>query len=242
MEWTREFYARQDDWSGAYRGEPQAHHRERIALLAERVPPPASALELGAGGGQHAAAAADAGYTVAAIELQPGAAGNARALAASRPSLSVVQGDFYAVELPGPYDVVCYWDGFGIGADSDQRRLLGRIRGWLAPGGLALVDVYTPWYAARSDGVGWPVGDAHRTYGFDAEGCRWLDTWQKGDVAVTQSLRCYSPADLRLLLAGTGLGLDEVLPGGGLDWAERRWVARQPLGQAMSYTAVLSAR
>lgn len=242
MDWTHEFYARQNDWSGVYRGEPQEHHRARIPLLTERCPPPAALLELGAGGGHHAALSADAGYTVTAVEIQAGAVENARALAASRPGLSVVQGDFYTVDLPGSYDAVCYWDGFGIGEDRDQQRLLERIRGWLAPGGRALVDIYTPWYAARSAGVGWPVGDAHREYGFDADGCRWLDTWTRDGVTVTQSLRCYSPADLRLLLRGTGLGLDAVLPGGGLDWEARRWVARQPLGRAMSFTAVLSAR
>lgn len=241
MDWTREFYARQDDWSGVYRGEPQAHHGDRIALLTAHAPPPGAVLELGAGGGQHAALAADAGYTVTAVEIQPRAAENARALAAGRPSLSVVEGDFYAVDLPGGYAVVCYWDGFGIGSDADQQRLLGRIRGWLAPGGVALVDIYTPWYAARSAGVGWPVGDARRVYGFDADGCRWLDTWEKDGVQVTQSLRCYSPADLRLLLRGTGLALAGVVAGGGLDWDARRWVARQPLGHAMSFTAILAA-
>ena len=40
--------------------------------------------------------------------------------------MSVVQGDFYEVELDGTFDVVCYFDGFGIGSDADQRRLLRR--------------------------------------------------------------------------------------------------------------------
>ncbi|MFN5457566.1 MAG: hypothetical protein ACK5BX_41150, partial [Bradyrhizobium sp.] len=33
----------------------------------------------------------------------------------------------YTIELAGRFDVVCYWDGFGIGSDADHRRLLRRI-------------------------------------------------------------------------------------------------------------------
>ena len=38
--------------------------------------------------------------------------------------------------------------------------------------------------------------------------------WRVGqeDGAVTQSLRCYSPADLRLLLEGTGLSVVDAEP------------------------------
>ncbi|MFT4974282.1 MAG: SAM-dependent methyltransferase [Myxococcota bacterium] len=240
MDWTDRFYARQAEWAGLYQGEPEAHHHDRVErLIGLAGPPPQSVLELGAGGGQHAALTADAGYTITAVEIQPRAAENARTLAVNRPGLSVVEGDFYTLSLPSRYDIVCCWDGFGIGPDADQRRLLERMRGWLAPGGLVLVDVYTPWYAAASAGRGWAVGDAHRTYGFDAGGCRWLDTWQRGDETVTQSLRCYSPADLRLLLEGTGFSLEHFVPGGGMDWAAGRWVTQQPLQAAMSFTAVL---
>jgi len=240
VEWTQRFYARQDDWSSVYQGQTQPHHHERATLIPRLAsPPPGRVLELGAGGGQHAAATADAGYTVTAVEIQPGAAANARRLAETRPGLSVIEGDFYVAEIPGPFDVVTYWDGFGIGSDADQQRLLKRIAAWLSPDGVALVDTYTPWYAAQSAGHGWPVGEAHREYGFDAEGCRWLDTWRRGEETVTQSLRCYSPADLRLLLHGTGLTMEALEPGGGMDWDARSWQPRAALSKAMSFTAVL---
>ena len=189
-------------------------------------------LELGAGGGQSAAVACATGYAVTAIELNPGAADNARGL---HPDLAVHQGDFLAADLGGArFDIVCYWDGFGVGEDADQKQLLRRIAGeWLAPDGVALVDIYTPWHALRTAGKGWAIdGRTRRTYGFDAAGCRWLDTWEREGEgeAVTQSLRCYSPADLRLLLAGTGLRLAGIHP---LDEA--------PLVEAMSYTARLVA-
>ena len=177
-----------------------------LPVLARRV------LELGAGGGQNAAAAADAGYDVIAVELVPASVAHARNLAqATRTGTLVVhKADFYTIDLEGPFDVVCYWDGFGVGSDADQRRLLRRIATWLAPDGHALIDISTPWYWAHAAGQEMQVGHAMRRYDFDADACRLLDTWwpvDDPDQRVTQYLRCYSPADLRLLLEGSGLRL-----------------------------------
>ncbi len=52
-------------------------------------------------------------------------------------------------------------------------------------------------------------------------------------------LRCYSPADLRLLLEGTGLQLVKVESGGMVDYERGQFVATVPLEQAMWYVAVL---
>ncbi len=67
---------------------------------------------------------------------------------------------------------------------------------------------------------------------------RW---WRPGREAesITQSLRCYTPADLRLLLEGTGLALVELRPGGMVDLQRGRYVPVVPLAQAMSCTALL---
>ncbi len=184
-------------------------------------------LELGAGGGQNAAALADLGYSVTAIELVPAVAENALELAAQprKGHLRVIVGDFYDVELSDRFDIVCYWDGFGVGSDDDQRRLLVRIADWLAPRGFALIEVYTPWYWAGMAGRETEFGGVCRRYGFDAEGSRMLDTWWpvgRDEEAVTQSLRCYSPADLRRLLEGTGLALESVEPRGAYDPVQDR--------------------
>jgi SAM-dependent methyltransferase len=160
----------------------------------------------------------------------------------SQGDLTVLQADFYSVELPNRFDVVCYWDGFGIGTDSDQRRLLARIASWLAPGGCALIDINTPWYWAQAAGQEMRFGDVVRRYAFDALGCRMLDRWWPVDDeqgAVTQSLRCYSPADLQLLLQGTGLAIQAVEPGGAVDYAAKQYRDRVPLEQAMQYVAHL---
>jgi SAM-dependent methyltransferase len=245
VEWVEAFYARQDELLGVYTGDMADDGIRRAASIArlagagrKRV------LELGAGGGRAAAATADLGHDVVAVELVPTAAEHARRLAERERegSLSVIRGDFYEVEPGGGFDVVCYWDGFGVGSDADQRRLLRRVRGWLAAGGCALLDVNTPWYWAGAAGRELRWGEAARRYGFDADGCRLLDRWWSVGAeggAVTQSLRCYSPADLRLLLEGTGLVLDSLEPGGAVDARSGRFIERVPPGRAMQYLAKL---
>ncbi|NPA31074.1 MAG: methyltransferase domain-containing protein, partial [Chloroflexi bacterium] len=191
---------------------------------------------------QDAVALAALGCEVVAVEREPLLASHIRALAESGPALplTVVEDDFYQVSLPAAsFDAVVYWDGFGIGTDADQRRLLRRVRRWLKPEGWVFLEVYTPWHAARSAGHSMRVGEAVRTYAFDPEGCRWLDEWRRGEERVVQSLRCYSPADLRLLLEGTGLAWVGLEPGGRMDYITGRYEPQAPLAQAMSYTAIL---
>jgi SAM-dependent methyltransferase len=253
--WVRDFYAKQDEWAGVSRDPITDAHR-RNADLVHRLTGGkiGRVLELGAGGGQNAAALADLGYTVTAVELVPAVAENARKLALQprKGHVTVIVDDFYEVELPDRYDIVCYWDGFGVGSDDDQQRLLRRIAGWLVPDGFALMEVYTPWYwsgiassgIARSGMAGRETqfGGVCRRYGFDADGSRMLDTWWpvgREAEAVSQSLRCYSLADLRLLLEGTGFVIESVEPRGAYDPARDRFVEDAPLEQSMQYLAKL---
>jgi SAM-dependent methyltransferase len=246
MEWVKTFYAKQDAWGeGIYSRDVGQDDQQRAAKLVElagdgllRV------LELGAGGGQTSAALADLGHQVTAVEMLPVALAKAQELAAvTRPgTMSVLAGDFYEIELADKFDVICYWDGFGVGSDADQRRLLQRIAGWLQPQGCAVIEVGTPWYWAKADGEGWQVGQAMRRYGFDPVECRLLDTWWPLDdesQAVTQSIRCYSPADFRLLLQGTGLDLQSIEPTGAVDYEAKTYRPQAPLQAAMGYIAKL---
>lgn len=246
MHWVRDFYEKQNEWFRFTDEEVSDSHREKALLIEELAGPGLKRiLELGAGAGQVAAATADLGHRVTAVELVPALAANVQRLADSQSSrkMTVLNEDFYTVDLADSFDVVCYWDGFGIGTDDDQRRLFQRIAEWLTPTGCALLDVGTPWYAASVNGRGWEVGDAERQYSFDADGCRWEDTWWpkgKPEASVRQSTRCYSPADLRLLLAGTGLRLSHIKPGGTMDWEEGQWLPSVSLGRAMFYTVTLT--
>jgi SAM-dependent methyltransferase len=250
VEWVPDFYAKQYEWAGwparwRSRGAAEAvsmsaTHVEAVTRLAG--PGPKRLLELGAGSGSTSAALASAGHDVVAIDLVDACVASIARLAddIQRGSLKAIAGDFYSVELEDPFDVVCHFDGFGIGTDDDQRRLLHRIDAWLSPGGCALIDVFTPWYWAKIAGTReeFPAGSGvHYEEGFDAEGCRMVERmWREGheDEAVTQSLRCYAPADLRLLLETIGLSLAAIEP-----YEDQSYASRASLAESMLYLCKL---
>ena len=254
MDWIERFYSLKSDWLG----EPATiwdYERARARTI-ERLcgPPPKRVLELGAGSGGAAAATADLGYDVTAVELSVLRAANARQHASQPHSgaLTVVEGDFYRAELGTGFDIVAYWDGFGVGTDDDQRRLLARIAdSWLAPDGVALIDVFSPWVWARDAGK-----EKHalerRVRGrldFHPLECRFTETvWPEHDesLAVTQTIRCYSPADLALLLDGTGLRITRIESAPDLGNPTRldtdAGAAHERLVKDPSYLAVLARR
>ncbi len=221
MDWVKDFYTRQYAmmnspywWQQMSPSDPPEYAR-RTAAAIERFAGPGTkrVLELGCGGGVVAGTIAFLGHTVTAVEIIDAAIENVRRIAAEVPNgeLTAVQGDFYELEFPEKFDVVCYFDGFGVGSDADQRRLLKRTAGWLEPNGCAVIDIYSPWGVAAANGE---TSQEETMYGveFDADGSRQLASqWPVGadqSEAITQYLRCYSPADLRLLLEGTGLVLE----------------------------------
>ncbi|WP_102126627.1 class I SAM-dependent methyltransferase [Deinococcus planocerae] len=242
MHWSHSFYERQDALTGCYHSPIHPFHTALAARITAHRGRAGSLLELGAGGGQFATCAALLGHQVTALDLRARAGEQTRSLAVQHGvTVQTLTGDFYTLDPGGPFDTVCYWDGFGIGEDADQRFLLSRIARWLAPGGTAYVEVDTPWYWAGHAGFTQRTEGYTRTYGFDAEGCRMLDTYAPTDEdPFTQSLRCYSPADLRLLLPGTGLTLAEVWPGGSYDPEAGVYHPEVSLGEAMTFAAVLT--
>lgn len=228
MDWVGDFYSRTGHWWGEAEAGIGPRDLARVEVLHGRLgSEPRWMLELGCGYGNTAAAFAEAGHTVTAVELTDRAEYAAAHVERLGGRLRIVRGDFYEVAFAGRFDVVAYWNGFGVGSDADQRRLLSRIADeWLAPGGTALVDVFNPLVWARWDGDAEVLrADPARGYrheltqriGFDPVSCTAVDTW--ADAAdpgreISQRLRCYSPADLRLLLEGTGLALSGIVVGG----------------------------
>jgi SAM-dependent methyltransferase len=221
--WVKDFYNTANDWWGT---DPQGApvHQQRVKMI-ERLCGAGNKriLELGAGSGQSAAALADAGHQVTAVELSSARAGFARQLAAEPRlgSIQVVEGDFYTVQMDGQYDVICAWETFGLGSDADQRRLLKRISSeWLAPDGFALLDVYYPAMMMRNAGKKSRLNPLPGVPGsvlmdecchFDFINSRWIDEWvpvEHPENALAQSIRCYTPVDFLLLLEGTALKMD----------------------------------
>ena len=216
MDWVEPFYTQKSAWLRAL-GLPhdiQAHDRERAAIVARYSPYTLpSVLELGCGDGGTAAALADCGYDVTAIELSSSRAAQAQHYTHTprKGSLSIVEGDFYTVELPNRFDVVGYWDGFGIGTDADQHRLLRRMaHEWLQLDGIAVIEVFNPLYWANEAGMERlfePIGVTVQ-YGFDPLQSRFIERCipeRDETKAIAQTIRCYAPSDLDLLLKGTGL-------------------------------------
>jgi len=246
MDWVEAFYTRKSEWHGPSGILP--HHEERATTINRLCgAEPKRLLELGAGAGGSAAATADLGHAVVAIELSPLRAAYAQDLAneSRAGALTIIHGDFYTTEFDHTFDVVTYWNGFGVGSDTDQRRLLKRIRSWLTPAGVALVDVFSPWRWAREAGQtsrDEETGTVQQV-DFDPVASHFLDRWWKeGDEthAITQSIRCYPPADLLLLLEDTGLALDLVeVDGTAIDITRGEQTIQHPLWEAWSYLTKL---
>ncbi len=255
MEWVKDFYNQAGVWWGPGSDDP-AEDLARAAAIQRLCGPGAKRiLELGAGSGRTAAAMADLGHTVVAVELSPTRVRQAQELlgATRTGSLAFLEADFYTVELDGRFDVVCYWDGFGVGSDAGHRRLLQRIaQCWLAPGGSVLMDVASPVWAARHVGeemrlaplAGVPGSvEMIRRFHFDPLHCRWIDEWQPAanpEKALAQTIRCYTPADFLLLLEGTDLALKRLeVNGQALDFETDAINTSGPLMEAYSYLVKL---
>jgi SAM-dependent methyltransferase len=255
-DWVKDFYTQAGVWWGADPHDDPSDHKARAAIV-ERLCGPGKrrVLDLGAGSGFTAAALAEAGHSVVGVELNPTDVGYAQELLtlSRQGSLSTLEGSYYTIELDGRFDVVGWWEGFGLGSDAEQRRMLQRIaREWLAPGGCALIDVYSPVRAARHageevhlealEGVPGSVAMIERCH-FDPVYSRWIDEGQpiaEPDKALAQTIRCYTPMDLLLLLEGTGLALKRIeVNGCEVDFSTNQITLSGPLTEAWGYLAQL---
>ncbi len=258
MDWVADFYTRFGEYVGT---EAVAERHYNRAQVVERLlgDGPKSVLELGAGSGQTAFCLANAGHRVTAIELARGAALAEIATRITAGQITVVEGDFYKADFENRFDLVGYWDGFGVGSDADRRRLLRRIADdWLAANGVAIVDVFCPWYWARHAGQ-IQVLDRHepchryrerRSWDFDPIRSCFLDTWCPIDdatglpmeeMAITQTIRCYSPSEFVLLLEGTGLAVSRAEVAGQPFDMTSSALRDHPVWNAASYQVVLAA-
>ncbi|MEU4694011.1 class I SAM-dependent methyltransferase [Actinoplanes sp. NPDC023714] len=241
MDWVSDFYSRTGRWWGPAEARIGERDHDRVALLHRHAgADPMTVLELGSGYGTTAAATAMAGHTVTAVEISE-RVGHAARLAAGLPtgSLTTIKSDFFTVRIEARFRAITYWNGFGVGSDADQRRLLARVATWLEPGGIALIDVFNPIVWASWHGRGehkLPHGDyryeLRRLTTFDPVASTATDTWwqvDRPDERISQLLRCYGPAELALLLEGTGLRLTGIDDRG-----------RDMLTEADEYTALLT--
>lgn len=248
MDWVKKFYTTQNDWFAVYLGDLDPSHQLRSSLVEQMTNnAPKQILELGAGGGQTAVVLAQEGHQVTTIELLEESTHHAHQLAKHYGvAIEILQGDFYTIPLEKTFDLVCYFDSFGIGTDEEQQQLLRRVANWLKPNGTAIIEVGSTWYWG---GIGknksLDLGDCIRNYSFDALRSIMIDKWWRKDDpdnAIYQYLRCYTPADIRLLLKGIDLELDMVEAGGKIDYRTTQFIVKTSLAEAMTYYIKLTKK
>jgi SAM-dependent methyltransferase len=154
VEWVRDFYSVTGRWWGRAESPIGQIDRDRVATLhAICGETPKRILELGCGYGSTVAAMTEAGHHVTGVEISDRADFSEQFVEQLGRASRIVKDDFYTVQLDGRFDVVCYWNGFGIGSDRDQRVLLRRVAAdWLTDGGTSLIDIANPFVWARWDG------------------------------------------------------------------------------------------
>ncbi len=245
MDWVKEFYSCQNDWFGVYLTGINQSHQDRVELINSAINQPDSkVLELGAGGGQTAVALAKQGYQVTMIELLQRSVQHAHKLNdIHQQSVKIIQGDFYQYSTSDQFDIVCYFDSFGIGSDADQVRLLQQIETWLKPKGVALIEIGAPWFwSGVANGKLTDLGACMRHYQYDSTQQRLLDYWwlkEAPEQKVYQSLRCYSLDELKQLLKGLSLRIKRCISGGKIDFEEMSFVQKVPLKESMTYYVLL---
>ena len=141
----------------------QRYTRREIAFLEHcgLLAPGRRILDLACGGGRHSLAMAQRGAIVTGIDLGPAAIAAARRRA-QRTGLPVefLQGDIRCLAYPAIFDAVtCIFGCLTEMPRSEAQEVLRRISQGLRPGGLFLLDVYSPHFFAALDGLQeWWVG------------------------------------------------------------------------------------
>ncbi|MGW0709719.1 class I SAM-dependent methyltransferase [Streptomyces sp. NPDC002643] len=218
--WCADFFDVASGWWTTPEIGPQDDRRVR--LLRSTAPAPGKVLELGCGTGATAVATAAAGYAVTGIDVSEVRIAKAEdrltgllATAGTTPAIRPVfrRADFYTTELAETFDVVTCWNGFGVGTDDNQRHLLRRIATeWLDPGGVLIMDIYSPWRWASIHGKSYEYRDLICENRFDPVVSRFEERWWRRsdpDTVISQYGRCYSPADFLVLIKGLGLEVTE---------------------------------
>ncbi|MGQ4807383.1 Ubiquinone biosynthesis O-methyltransferase, mitochondrial [Candidatus Entotheonellaceae bacterium PAL068K] len=133
------------------------HHTRREIAFLERsgvLAPGRRILDLACGGGRHSLAMARYGAVVTGIDVGPATITAARRRA-RRAGLSIEfeQGDLRCLEYDGIFDAVTFLFGcFTEMPRAPAQDVLRRISRSLRPGGLFVLDVYTPCFFADLDG------------------------------------------------------------------------------------------
>lgn len=106
--------------------------------------------------------AGDKATSFVSVERDAARAAAAAVLFAGRPNVTVIHGDWTELRAHGPFDLLVL-DGGGKGKEPGDDPPLDPADGWLAPGGMIVLDDFTPGFAGH---------DEARRYWLDHAGLR----------------------------------------------------------------------
>lgn len=238
------YYETQKMLQVAYRELSVEDYQPTIHTVLERLSDrPATALELGCGVGLAAISLSDWGVEVTAIDFEPTvhqiSLENQAKYAAQ---VNFLREDFYQFDAQSQFDLVYYLDGFGIGTDADQLKLLKRIKEWLKPEGKAYIEVYNPNHWRKADGVTLPlIEDVSHHYYYDEAAHEMIDIWKKEgtDEEYIQRLKCYLPEDFERMAKEAGFEVVSLYPEGRMDYQAMQYHPQASLADCLSYCAVI---
>lgn len=221
------------------------NYQEQTDLMIKRLGKISyTSLELGAGVGLVAIDLNLRGATVTALDFDETVHQIAQVNQEKYGSqVEFIQADFYQFQPSKKFDLVYYLDGFGLGSDDDQLKLLKQIHTWLKPEGRAYIEVYQPDYWRKAAGQQMALGsDFKRVYAFDEKDQAMVDTWTQisSKQSFVQKLRCYKPDRMSALASQANLKVDAVFPNGKMDYKTMQYYSEANIDECMSYALILS--
>jgi len=200
MDWVKNFYNKQY----LYLPVNDSDYYNRKFLLLKRVLngnlSDKKCLELGGGRGEFLLLAAKEHLRTSMVDISKKACAVARKKTKGYDHINVICTDFYEYLASNKscFDIICYWDGFGIGSDEEQETLLRLINESLTSKGMAIIEIYSPYFWINFNN--YVINISHnvkRKYNFNLYKSILLDNWSFPDNSQEcQYLRCYSPVEI----------------------------------------------
>ncbi len=223
--WWAERYSRLLAVDRAFGGEVDGLAEEQTDFVERLVAlrPGERILDLGCGAGRHSVLLAERGYRVVGLDLSADLLAAARAAWQRRhpdeAGPTWVQADMRQPGLDGSFEACIAMDhSFGVfDDDADHLEVLGAVSERMSTGAPLVLELMNPYFwAHHADTLHYPPGalaaDAHivRSYRFDADRGRIEDhvtvfrATGAAEVLPVQSLRAWTPTEIRALVSAAG--------------------------------------